>query len=307
MSFEEVLRSHQGINTLARSLLGRPAFDELYVLLPDPMSPEPGFLRAASWLYCFYFEAGRVSLTFLRRLGEAHGLVDREAADKHVEAVRCLRTELHHNLGFADSDLAARTAAESWRRRACGTALPQTTEHWRACYDCLVHDAHAFLGSVDMVVRRIESDGHGARQQVEEWLRRLNRNWAGVAFDRLIDDAKYRLARETLNTVAFRSRHVDKWRRHLELLEDGFDFEFEATRLIEKTLLDEDSVVLPITGRDVIEALGIRPGPAVGTLLEEARRHFEVHRCSKEDLLAHIKDHHDRAPSGRRGVSQPTQ
>jgi hypothetical protein len=289
MSFEEILRSHQGINTLARSLIGRPAFDELHVLLPDPTSPEPGFIRATSWLYCLYFEAGRVSLTFLRRLGEAYSLVDREASDLHVEAVRCLRTELHHNLGFADSDLTARTAAAGWRRNACGTALPQTQDHWRACYKRIVEDAHTFLDGVDTVVRRLESDGDGAQQYIEDWLRRLNRNWAAPAFDELIDNAKYHLAREALNTVAFRNRHVDKWRRHLELLDAGFDFKFEATRLIESTLLDEDSTVLPITGRDVIESLGVTPGPDVGTLLKEARRHFEVHPCSRDDLFAHLR------------------
>ena len=221
MSFEEVLRSHQGIDTLARSLIGRPAFDELHVLLPDPTSPEPSFIRATSWLYCLYFEAGRVSLTFLRRLGEAYALVDRETSDQHIEAVRCLRTELHHNLGFADSDLATRTAAEGWRRKACGTALPRTPEHWSGCYKRIVHDSHTFLGGVDAVVRRIESDGDGARQHIDDWLRRLQRNWTAPEFDPLIDDAKYQLSREALNTVAFRNRHVDKWRQHLDLLEDG--------------------------------------------------------------------------------------
>jgi len=304
MSFEEVLRSHQGINTLARSLLQRRAFDELHVLIPDPTSPEPGFLRAVSWLYCLYFEAGRVSLIFIRRLGEAYSLMDRDAGDRHVEAVRCLRTELHHNLGFADSDLTARTAAEVWRRRACGTALPRTPEQWKACYNRLVDDALAFLYSVDTVVRRLESEGDGARQHIDEWLRRLNRNWTGAAFDLLIDDAKYRLARESLNTVAFRNRHLDKWKKQLELLEDGFDFDFEATRLIERTLLDEDSVLLPITGRDVIDALGVKPGPEIGVLLGEARRHFEVHRCTKEDLLVHLQDHHNGVPSGAGTASQ---
>ena len=295
MSFEEVLRSQQGINTLARSLIGRPAFDELHVLLPDPISPEPGFIRATSWLYCLYFEAGQASLTFLRRLGEAYSLVDRGASDQHVEAVRSLRTELHHNLGFADSDLAARTAAESWRRKACGTALPQNPDQWRACYDRIVDDAYTFLGGLETVIRRIESDGDGAQQHIDEWLRRLNRNWAAAEFDPMINNAKYRLARESLNTVAFRNRHVDKWRKHLELLDDGFDFEFEATRLIEKMLLDEDSVVLPITGRDVIESLEVKLGPDVGKLLEEARRHFEVHRCSRDDLLTHLQKYNDRS------------
>lgn len=289
MNFEEILRSHQGVNTLARSLLKRPAFDELHVILPDPTSPEPGFLRAISWLYCLYFEAGRVSLTFLRRLGEAYLLIDRTLTEKHIEAVRCLRTELHHNLGFADSDLDARTAAEGWRRRACGTAFPRTSDQWMACYSSIVNDAYKFLGTIDTIVRRIESDGDAAQQHLEDWLRRLDRNWNAASFDRLIDDAKYRLAREALNTVAFRNRYVEKWRKQLELLEDGFNFDFEATRLIEKTLLDEDSIVLPITGRDLMEILEIQPGPQVGVLLAEARRYFDVHRCSKEALLAHLQ------------------
>lgn len=295
MSFEEVLRSYQGINTLTRSLIGCPAFGELHVLLPDPTSPESGFIRATSWLYCLYFETGRVSLTFLRRLGEAYSLMDRETSEQHVVAVRCLRTELHHNLGFADSDLVARTAAEHWRRRSCGTAVPQTPDHWKACYKRIVDDAHTFLGGVDAVVRRIESNGHGAQQHMDEWLRCLKRDWAASAFDPLIDSAKYRLAREALNTVAFRNQHVDKWRKHLDLLEDGFDFDFETTRLIEKTLLNEDSVVLPITGKDVIESLGIKPGSRVGALLEEARRYFEVHRCNRDDLLTHLRNHNDRS------------
>lgn len=291
MSFEEIIRSHQCINALSRSLIGRPAFNELHVLLPDPNSPEPGFIRATSWLYCLYFEAGSVSLTFLRQLGEAYSLVDRQTSDQHVETIRCLRTELHHNLGFADSDLAARLAAEAWRRKACGTVLPQSPEHWRACYERIVDDARKFLGGVDAVVRHIESDGDGARQHIDEWIRRLARNWTAAQFDSLIEDAKNRLGREALNTVAFRTRNLDKWRKALGLLEDGFDFEFEATRLIEKTLLADDNVVLPITGRDLIESLGVRPGRQVGELLEEARRYFEVNPCSRQGLLRHIESY----------------
>ena len=290
MSFEEVLRCHQRVNELSRTLLGRPAFGDLHVPIPDPARPEPGFIRATSWLYCLYFEAGRVSLTFLRRLGEAYSLLERDTTDKHVEVVRCLRTELHHNLGFADSDQAARSAAEGWRRKACGTAMPLDDGQWRKCYDCLVDDAARFLGSIDDVVRRIEADGDQAQLHIDDWLRRLQRSWLAAAFDPLVDESKCRLGRDALSTVVFRQRHVDRWRKQLDLLEDGFDFDYEATRLIEKTLLDEDSVVLPITGRDIIESLGIKPGPRVGELLEKARMRFEIAPGPKEELLAYLRD-----------------
>ncbi len=295
MSFENIFRRYQGINTLTQSLIGRPAFDELHVTLPNPSNPESGFIRATSWLYCLYFEAGRTSLIFLRRLGETYTLIDRESIEQHVEAIRCLRTELHHNLGFAESDLTTRSAANIWRRKACGTALPQTTKQWKDCYLQIVDDSGRFLEAIDAVVRKIESDKNGAQQHVDEWLRRLKRNWGAPEFDPLINDAKYHLAREALNTISFRNRHINRWRKYLERLEDDFDFEFEATRLIEKTLLDEGGVILPITGRDLVEHLGVKPSPKIGKLLEEARRYFEVHPCCKDELLAHVRAYNDQS------------
>lgn len=289
MSFARVLRIHQQVNALSHSLIGRPAFEEMHVIIPDSSSPEPGFIHATSWLYCLYFEAGRVSLTFLRRLGEAYGLIERSNADEHIEVVRCLRTELHHNLGFADTDQAARTVAQSWRRKVCGTAIPREDGHWCKCYDCLVDTAYGFLNSIDQVVRRIEADGDRSAMQIDDWLRRLERNWSVAAFDRLVDDTKYRIGRDTMNTVSFRNRHIDRWRKQLDLLEDDFDFEDEATRLIEKTLLDEDSIVLPVTGRDVMDALELTPGKRVGYYLEEARKIFESAPCSREELLTHLR------------------
>ncbi|MBK8265013.1 MAG: hypothetical protein IPK80_27220 [Nannocystis sp.] len=289
MSFESILRCHQRINGLSRSLLGRRAFDELHVALPDPASPEPGFIRATSWLYCLYFEAGRVSLTFLRRLGEVHSLIDRAEIDEHVEVVRCLRTELHHNLGFVDSDQAARAAAEGWRRRVCGTAIPRDNKQWSKCYVGLLKEANRFLSAIDEVVRRIEADGDKAGQHREEWLRRLDRSWPAAAFDPVIDEAKHHLGRQALNTVEFRQRHVDRWRAQLDLMEDGFNFAEEATRLVEKSLLDGDSFVLPITGRDIVNALKIKSGPRIGTLLEQARRRFAAQPCTREELLAHLE------------------
>lgn len=289
MSFEDVLRHYQRINTLARSLVGVPAFDDVQVLLPDPARPEPAFIRASSWLYCLYFECGRASVVFLLRLGEAYRLLDRDDVEIHREAVRCLRTELHHNLGFADSDHQTRMAAELWRRKACGTAVPEAEEQWSQCYERLVSEAGSFLRCIEDVVRRIESDADGAASTIEDWKRRLDRTIPAAAFDPLVEDAKCRLGRTALNTVAFRNRHVDRWRKQLELLEDGFDFAREGTLVIEKTILDEDECVLPISGSDILGELQLKPGPVVGQLLQEARRYFGSHPCDARELLEHLR------------------
>ena len=290
MSFENILQSHQRINALARSLIRRPAFSELNVRLPSSEDPELGYIFAISWLYCFYFEAGRISLTFLRKLGENYSILNRESSRQHIETVRSLRTELHHNLGYLGSDLTARITVESWRRRVCGTAFPQTPNEWEICYDNLIDESDAFLKGIDQVVRHIESNKHNADQLLDEWLRRLSRDYPLNLIDQLIDNAKLRLGRQALNTIAFRNKHVNQWRKSLDLLNDDFHFEFEVTRLIEKTLLEDDSVILPITSIDLINYFGLQPGPKVGAFLEEARRYYEVHKCGKDDLMNYLSN-----------------
>ena len=295
MSFENVLRYHQRVNGLSRTLIGQPAFKDIHVTIPDPSISESGFIRATSWLYCLYFEAGRVSITFLQQLGESYSLVNRESCSQHIETVRCLRTELHHNLGFVDSDLSARTIANNWRRKACGTSMPCNNDQWRACYDKLVCEANAFLGKIEDVVRRLESDEEFSSANTREWLRRLSRSHSAADFDPLIEDVKYRLGREALDTVKFRARHVDFWKQQLDVLDDGYNFDDEATKLIEKTLLNEKNLVLPITGRDIISEFNLSPGPRVGELLDIARKFYESTPCSKEELLDYLskgKDTH---------------
>ncbi|TLU85754.1 MAG: hypothetical protein FDX30_04535 [Chlorobium sp.] len=294
MSFENILRTQQYINTLSRSLIERPAFEDINVLHPDPSRPESGFIRATSWLYCLYFEAGRVSITYLRALSEANCLVDREASDMHTNAVQYLRTELHHNLGFADSDQEARKAAEKWRRKACGTALPHSDQQWLDCYDLLVNEATSFLKGIDKAVRLIEvKEGDERDQIISDWKRRLNRSWPAAQFDSLIEEAKYRLGRHGLDNIAFRKRHLDRWRKKLDLLEDGFNFEREATLIIEKTLLDDSDSVLPITGKEIMNELQIGPGQLVGKLLEDARNLYNNGTYGATEILENLRANHN--------------
>ena len=289
MSFDLVLQKEQEVNNFARSLIDRPAFDAIQVTLPVSSSPEIAFIRATSWLYCLYFEAGRVSLRFLKDRGVGYAVMDRTQSDHHQEAVRCLRTELHHNLGYQDSDQVARKTAEHWRREACGSAFPATGAQWQNCHERLVEDASELLTSILWVLRRIEAEGEGAREYLDEWIRRLERSWTAAEFDPVIEDAKYRLGLPALDTVRFRNRHVDRWRKALDLLEDGFDFVHETTRLIEKTLVDESSHVLPITGNDIIMHLKVEPGPEIARLLREARLIHEERHLDRDAILEHLR------------------
>lgn len=286
MSLEKLLRHREQINALSRTILqGRPAFEDVHVLLPDPKNPESAFIKATSWLYCLYFEAGKASVRFLQRCGIACSLIAHEDGEQHLNVVQCLRTELHHNLGFQDADYKRRNTACTWRRMTCGTAVPESDDEWRKCYNRLICDATTFLEQGLMVVRHIETSGEYA----EEWLRRVARDRPAASFDPLVEDAKIRLGYVALDTVKFRNRHYDRWRQQLELNDDSYDFEYEATRLIEKSLLSEDSSVPPLTGKDIMNILDIPAGAQVGEILRKMKNHWESSKCTREALLDYLR------------------
>jgi hypothetical protein len=69
------------------------------------------------------------------------------------------------------------------------------------------------------------------------------------------------------------------------MLQEGYDFETEARRLIELAILMMREGALPITGRDIMGEFHIPPGPRVGALLEVARGIHNLHPCSRDELI----------------------
>ncbi len=75
----------------------------------------------------------------------------------------------------------------------------------------------------------------------------------------------------------------------MEQLQDGFDFQFEARRLAEDSLLSEWPRLLPITGTDIITELGIPAGKAVGHALEIARGLYREGIYDSAHLLGEVR------------------
>lgn len=285
MTFADLLAAFQRLDQLAFAVLQTPAFKAMHVTLPGPGSSELKFIRASAWMYCLYIEAGRVSIDFLIRQGLAFGSIDPDDAKDHINYVRCLRTESSHNLGFTDSDQASREAAQRWRRRACGTAVPNREADWDRCIDALCRDGHHFVDRLYDVVRRLEEQQAECQLQLTEWKRLLDRDYSVADFDRVVEATKNRFGSGMMNTVAFRNRHLDRWRERLRALEDGFDFSREAALLVERSLLDENGNLLPISGDDVMSFFDIGPGQTVGRILARARALYDENPCNGEQLL----------------------
>jgi hypothetical protein len=285
-----VLTARDNANRLAVGLNGIPPglFGEMSLSLPSFSPPELGFIRAVSWLYVLYYEAGRVGTRFLANKIEVYSPLGLVALDGHVDRVGKLRTYLQHNLDFRQThDRSVQATCEDWIASVCGSRVPATQAQWRKCVKALLHEAIEFLDALLGVLRSIESD-ESREAIVDDWKVHIERYHPAHKFDELIVVVSREMGRDALDAVAFRKRFYDKWTSELRLLSPGYAFDREARKLIESALLTTTERLLPITGEDIMAYFQIAPGRKVGELLAIARKLYDTEACSATDLLPRI-------------------
>jgi hypothetical protein len=280
------------VDRLTLALFGEPD-KRVFGSLPSSGIPtltpaELGFIRSASWLYMAYHEIGAASLRFLIGLMGAYRL-DAERSAAHYASVREMRTFLQHNLTLSPSGSPrAQSVCEDWLASKCGSAVPALDGEWLQCLEALLGDAVAFLAVVEACVRAIEADD--ARDSVlRDWGRARMRHHPPEQFDGLVEQVAGDLGIDAVDAPALRKRYYDRWVKHLRALTE-YSFDIEARKLIEHALLREVTKLPPITGHDIIDLLGIPPGPKVGDALRQAYALYDADpSCSRDELLARLR------------------
>jgi hypothetical protein len=276
-------------------------FDAVSLQIPRMKPAELGFIRSVAYLFVLYYEVGNIGVPYLIGLWDAFGLDTDRQVRGHREHVRLLRTFLQHNLSPRSSaDRQTRESCQRWFAENCNTFLPSSENHWSACLHGLLAEAAIFLQCLSECLRAIEVD-EGRAGILDRWLFSINRNHPPEAFDRIIEQAASDLGRRYIDAPRLRKRYYDRWVEKLSFLSPDYDFEVEARRLIEYALLVDIGAGLPITGQDIIAEFGIEPGPAVGSILERARRIFEESPVDRNGLLAALRKNEqvDGLPTGQ--------
>lgn len=290
--FYRILHLRGRINRLATAVGGAdyPIFSAVSLDKPRFDPPELGFIRAVPWLFIHYYEAGKVGVKFLRSRFEAYNSNNAERASSHYKIVRQLRTYFQHNLNITtEHDREVKVSCENWFRESCGSSTPDTDSEWHDCLKALLDDAVLFMETLDETMRQIKID-ESSHVIMEDLRQRIDRYHPPHQFDEIISKAATDIGREHIDVVSFRKRHYDKWTNDLRTLEAGYDFEVEARKRIEHALLTDTLSVLPISGHDIMERLGVPPGPRVGEILEEARLLYDSEPCDAETLLKRLSN-----------------
>lgn len=266
------------------SFVGPSALAEISVRPPVDGDGEISFLRLVAWSYVLIFEAGRASIPFLLR---SSGTYDEKR--ESLELIRDLRTWCFHNLGFAsDRDRELSRRVHRWFLDACGQSPPDRHRSWNACFDRLCSLVSEIVGQCQQAVNDVLSSPDDGKVLIDDLRRRIDRHWPPHEFDELVGDLAFRLGIH-IDVVKFRRHRVDMWRSLLLDIPEEDDPVEVVARRIERDLLEYEDGALPIGGREVMERLGLSPGPEVGDALRLARKFFAEGIRDKGELLMRLE------------------
>lgn len=283
----------QELDSLSISLngIGNKVFDDLSLMQPRLEPAELGFIRTISYLYANYFEAGKVSVKFLKDLLKAYDSESGMKCELHYKLVNDLRTFSQHNLNLNEEHGSGiKENCENWFLCSSGTVLPVTEFHWQNCLRVILDEAQDFLTSLVICLRKLETD-ESRTELLARWSFKRTRHHPVDKFDKLIDIAANDMGRHYLDATAFRKKHHSKWISKLEALTDDYIFEEVAREMIEYEILSDARPPTTLNGKTLQEDLGIPPGPELGKLLEKMHRFIDQNpTMTKEQIYSYLKE-----------------
>ena len=272
-------------------------FQNVNILIPHSEYPELFFIKTVSWLYVLYFEAGKIAIKFLQSLFDTFSLDNENVIRNHPAIVNALRTELQHNLQYEKQhDRKLMETCRKWFDSSCGTSLPGSKVQWGQSLEVLLDEALIFMEAIVECIRKIENDEFRINI-LTDWVLRINRHHAPHEFDAIISIVASDMGRPFIDPIKFREKFYSEWIQYLTKLDDGYDFQSEVRRLVEFSMLEKGAQVLPISGKDIIEEFGIKPGPKVGELLGRAKTLWIEEKCNREGLLKLVRNEIDQPNS----------
>ena len=285
MTFSSLNATVMDLRNVLRTFVGAGALAEINLRPPVDEENEASFLRLVAWSYVLIFEVGRITIPYLAKL-PSRSIDAGTKTDGTSSLVRELRTWSFHNLGLTEErDLALSRRVHLWFQQTCGASPPESGEEWAACCQELCGDMVELVGQCKGAVDVALAAEDGGSPAFANLRRRIDRVWPAHRFDEMIADIGTRLGIH-VDSREFREPRLSRWRAYVDVIPEGDGVDGHIARLIEWELLDHNAVVLPIDGRDVMEVLGIEPGPEVAEALRRARELWEREGGDRGSLLS---------------------
>lgn len=246
------------------------------------------FNNLISWHYVIFHEYSSLNIDFITKKIEAYNLSQEEHSSNLKKLVHAFRTIFQHQMDFDQSisDREKKYFCDNWIERILGKTPPTNEEQWFKCVVKLLEISEDFFNSILNCLIEIEKSEH-CEIVIEEWLKLIEVNYQPLDFERVLLKVLENLGLiEYFDSMKLTKKYYDQWKHSLKALPYGFNFEVQAYRIIESTIISQE--IIPINGKDIIK-IGVSPGPKILEYLKLAKTIFYETPCNKEELLIKVQ------------------
>lgn len=245
-------------------------------------TPELGVLRLASWLFSFRRESARNALDFVL---DASGQDSQSEAKSRDLLLHYLRTYFQHHLTNSPGDSLKRQQAQDWLGGDAPFENEESTD-WASALRRLTSEAKRLLEQSTALAKSMTGGDEMPNSVAERWGIYQERSIPAHEVDELIQERADLLGLGNLDVQVFRERHYAGWRKQLQLLTQNISPRDFLGGLVERELVNVmRSAPLPVSGDDVMDAFGVRPGREVGVILAMVERLHAETPGTKDELL----------------------
>lgn len=284
--FNQVTSICEDINIEARKIIAIPFFEKISITVKFK-NPELCFHTLIPWLYVLMHEAASRNLFFVQRKFAPYNVTISEESMQIIKIVHAFRTVLQHNMDVdqSASDQEKVKFCEVFFFTATQKAAPQDEIDWTKALNQLLSFCIEFLFAIKNCIAQM-SKSENIEVIKDEWSKLIHRNYTVFDFEKILITVLNNVGlNDIFDTNKICKKEIDKWRKDLDLLKDDFNFEREATRIIERYVLKQE--LLPINGSDIM-SLGFS-GRDVLSVMQKARELFYRSPCKTEDLITRLK------------------
>jgi hypothetical protein len=272
------------------------AFKEVTIREPLLKIPIHGFYTSVSWLYVTYYESGQATIKFLSERADALGSNTDNFIEHHRNIVHNLRTILQHNINTNNrEDIAKQNNCYRWLEDILGREYdpfnhwPSTDEDWNTLLVRLLNDSNKLFDICYQAICSIKTDEF-SEDLINLWISRNRMNYSRIDWENILNIVARDLGMEYYRLGDLSNKYLQKWNKQIAMVRDDFDFKYEARRIIELSIINDNNLPLPLTGEDIIKELNIPPGPKVREKLNIAQKIFLEAPCNKLRLLELLRD-----------------
>lgn len=250
-------------------------------------SPESGTLRLISWVWSVLHETSKQTVAFYVR-HEAAVHRDDARLGRLTDEIGALRTYFQHHLKSDARDTSIRERAHSTLSEWCGDSFDSgNQDHWDLVLAAGQRALVSGIERLEELIREFEDDGVGESvgAQVAAAIE------AGVPaheVDQLISTLAPTFGLRALDPRLFREKNLSRWREELRLRSSG-DARAYLQLLIERDLSEYRAAEpSPITADELMDRLGLKPGPIVGQAVRAAREINARDGVAGDELLRRV-------------------